>query len=326
MSFFKTHYTVTIDNIILIKGGAYNDIKKALRQWIDLYSKEFPDGLTFQLFKNGQENHVIQVDERVDNVRFFYLLNYLNYPEGIHYKIDIQGYTTGKTDDKFKNQNLLVYISPSDKDYDNVCITTSENKKFKLDFGGKIMELNEGRNYQIPNTDLFINPEVIILNKNSQNRKAASRNYIEKRFKIVSFIAIALFFVSLAISFFDTQTYIKAIFFFSMGLGLWFFIDYEMLQSDKYFIYSLIISVMFLSYTILVKIRLNRMDLDFIDFGSFSPLTLLVTQWPMRKIYLAIFNREPNVDKHGKFADLIYTIILLFGFAVLPLLIMDYIR
>ncbi|MGL4629843.1 MAG: hypothetical protein ACRCVT_01460 [Leadbetterella sp.] len=105
------------------------------------------------------------------------------------------------------------------------------------------------------------------------------------------------------------------------GLGLWFFTDYKMLQSDKYYIYGLIISVVFLSYCILVKNELNRTSIDFVNLGAFYPLTVLITQWPIRKIYLAIFKREPKVDKKGQFADFVYTCILFFGFAVLPLLI-----
>lgn len=31
---------MTTENLIWIKGGAYKDIKKALRQWIDLYANE----------------------------------------------------------------------------------------------------------------------------------------------------------------------------------------------------------------------------------------------------------------------------------------------
>jgi len=316
---------VIIDNLIIIKGGAYNDIKKALRQWIDLYSKDLPDGLTFQLFKNGCGNHIVHADKRIDNERFYYLVNYLNNPEGIQYKIDIEGFTTGKVDDKLHNKKLLVYISPNDNDFDNVFITTSENKKFKIDFGGKILELNEGKNFQIPNSNYIGTPEIVTLNKNEniRHQNEASKKNIEKRFKIVSFIAITLFFLSLLISFYDTPTYIKATLFFGMGLALWFFSDSEMLQSDKHYIYGLVISVVFLGYTILVKNELNRTDLQFVDLGAFYPLTLLIIQWPTRKIYLAIFKREPKVDKRGKFADLIYTLILFLGFAVLPFLIMD---
>lgn len=138
------------ENLIIIKGGEYNDIKKALKQWVDLYSSDLQNGLTFQLYKNGHGNHIIQADKRLDNERFYYLINYLNYPEEIEYNIDIEGFTIGKEDNQLQGKILLVYISPTDKEYDNVYVTTSENKNFKIDFGGKITETSENRGLNYP--------------------------------------------------------------------------------------------------------------------------------------------------------------------------------
>lgn len=149
------------------------------------------------------------------------------------------------------------------------------------------------------------------------------QNNVEKRFKIVLLIAFALFVSSLLILFIDSQIFIKTPFFFSMGLMFWFIFDNEMLKTNKYYIYCLIISVVFLSYTIFLKNELKRIDLGFADLGSLCPLTFLIIQWPTRKIYLNVFKREPKVDRHGKFADFIYTMILVFGAVVLSLLIGD---
>lgn len=77
------------NNLILINGGAYTEVKKALKKWIDLYSDQLENDLDFQLYKNGNGNHVIKVDDKLNNESFFYLVNYLNYPEGIDYKVDI---------------------------------------------------------------------------------------------------------------------------------------------------------------------------------------------------------------------------------------------
>ena len=316
------------DNTIFISGGAYDDIKKALRQWIVLYSIDLQDDLTFELFKNGRGNHVIKADQRLDNERFYYLVNYLNYPEEIQYKVDIKAFTTGKDENILKNKKLLVYISQKDKDGDNVFVTTYDNKNYKVDFGGKILEANEGKIFQLPDVANFDNPEIIKFDKKEitkHNEETSSKN-IEKRFKLILAITIALFILSLLTSFYDTQMFIKSTFFFGMGLGLWFFMDDEMLQSDKYYIYGFLISVVFLCYTVLVKKELNKTNLDFLDLGAFYPLTLLIVQWPTRKIYLALFKREPKVDKFGKFTDMIYSLILLIGFTVLPFLIMDNLR
>ncbi len=315
---------MTNENLIKISGGAYNDVKKALRQWIDLYTDDLQDGLTFELFKNGHGNHIILADERLDNERFYYLVNYLNYPEGIKYKIDVEGFTTGKENNVLKDQKLLVYISSTDRDGDNVFVSTSNNNNYKIDFASGISNTREQKLFRLPFHQNLDNPETLKVNKQVVSRqiKEKSKDSLEKRFRIISFIAIILFLTSLSTSFYNSQTFVEATFFFGMGLGLWFFIDFKMLRSDKYYFYSLIISVMFLGYTALIKKVLNNMEIDFVELGAFYPLTLLIIQWPTRKIYIMLFNREPEVDKHGKFVDLIYTLILFFGFAVLPFIIM----
>ena len=85
-----------MDNLITIKGGVYNDIKKALKQWIELYNDQLQDELTFELYKNGRGNHIIKADNRLDNELFYYLVNYLKYPKNIEYNIKIEGFTIGK--------------------------------------------------------------------------------------------------------------------------------------------------------------------------------------------------------------------------------------
>lgn len=221
-----------IDNLITIKGGAYNDIKKALRQWIELYSNDLQEDLTFQLFKNGRGNHIIQADKRLDNERFFYLINYLNFPEGIEYEIDIEGFTIGKDKNQLKNKSLLVYISRTDKDYDNVFVTTSENENFKVDFGGNITEIKDQRFFNHP-TDIILDyPETIKINRIPVLKKEEkiNENSIDKRFKIISIITLSLTLIGIIINQYDSQIFIKFVFLFGMGISTWFYADYKMLQ------------------------------------------------------------------------------------------------
>lgn len=310
----------------MIKGGAYNDIKKALRHWIDLYSKDLEDGLTFQLYKNGSGNHVIQADERLDNERFYYLVNYLNYPEGIKYKIDIEGFTTGKDKNNLKNKELLVYISPTDKEYDNVFVTTSENENFKVDFGGRISESREKRIYKQPNDIQFNNPEVLTVRKEmfvKNELGIKNSDSTDKRFKIISLIAVFLFiltFLTYSITQ-DVELFHKLTFFFGMGIWLWFFSDFEMLERLYLYKWCFIISILYGIYAI--SLINHYGDLDSIDlyFGALHPLTLLIIQKPLRHLYKTIFNREPKVDRHGKFADLVYTLILFLSSLLTPMLI-----
>jgi hypothetical protein len=162
-----------MNNFIQIKNGHYNDIKKALRQWIDLYSNDLPDDFAFKLYKHGQDCHIIKTDERLNNELFYYLINYLNYPENIEYNINIEGFTTGKEDNILKNKKLLIYISPTDEDYDNVFVTTNDGKNYKVDFGGKITEANEMHSFKQPADLILEKPEILRVNKKEYSEKTS---------------------------------------------------------------------------------------------------------------------------------------------------------
>jgi len=185
---------MTPNNLIIIKGGAYLDIKKALKQWIDIYLEKLQEDFVFKLFKNGRGKHIILADERLENNLFYFLVNHLDCPEGIDYKIDIEGFTTGKEDNILKDKKLLVYISSTDKDGDNVFVTTSENENFKVDFGGKIKETSEVKIYNPPMDLTFINPEIIKVDKaefRQKQKEEAER--LKNKFKIYLVILMLLF-------------------------------------------------------------------------------------------------------------------------------------
>lgn len=317
---------MTIDNLIIIIGGSYNDIKKALQQWIELYSEDLSTDLTFELYRNGRRNHIIKADDRLDNERFYYLINYLNYPEGIEYKIDIEGFTTVNEQKELQNQKILVYISANDTEGDNVFAVTSDNETFKIDFGGKVIRVNNIKTYKTPDIPQLSNPEIIRPNKKqaSNNRKEKSKDNPEKRFRIISLIALGLLIISLLTLLKDNHTFFKATFFVGMGLGVWFFGDYKMLQVDKYYLYCLFIAIIFLSYGLLIKKQFSDSVLKLADLGSLYPISLLIVQKPLRLIYKKILKREPVIDRPPPtFWDFIYTILLFLAFAVLPLIIMD---
>lgn len=314
---------MTIDNLIIIKGGAYNDIKKALRQWINLYSNDLPDGLTFKIFKNGRGNHIIQVDTSLDNESFFYLISYLNYPEDIDYKIDIEGYTTGKDKNQLKDKDLLVYILSADKEYDNVFVATSENENFKIDFGGKITETVENKIFNYPTELIFEYPETIKINRKAivHKEEKINTNRLENRFKIFSIITFSLTIIGLIVNLFEPEIFRKISFFLGLGIGLWFFHDYKMLQSDKLYLYCLCIAAGYLLFILAINGEFNK---GILDFGAIYPITFLIVQKPTRLLYKTIFNREPEVERPPKsYWDIPYMMILFLALAVLPFIIMD---
>ena len=319
-------FALTIDNLIIINGGEYNDVKKALRQWIDLYSDNLQNDLTFELYKNERGHHIIKADGKLDNERFYYLVNYLNYPERIEYKINIEGFTTAKEQKELQNQKILVYISPNDTEGDNVFVVTSDNETFKIDFGGKIIRVNGNKVYRVPDIPQLSNPEIIRLHKKqtANGKKEKSKDNLEKRFRTISLIALSSLIVSLLALLKDNNTFFKATFFLGMGLGVWFLADYKMLQVDKYYLYCFFIAIAFLSYGILIKRQFSESIITLPDLGSLYPISLLIVQKPLRLIYKRIFKREPVVDRPPPtFWDFIYTLLLFLAFAVLPFIIMD---
>ncbi len=299
------------DNLIVIKGGSYIDVKKALKQWINLYSKDLQDGLAFQLYKNGRGNHIIQADKKLDNERFYYLINYLNYPEGIEYKIEIEGFTTGKENNKLQGQNLLVYISPDDKDYDNVFVTTSENENFKVDFGGRIIETNESKIFQLPNDIIFDSPETIVVEQKqsirTQIESESTENQLKKRFTIISTILISAFALTYLILK-DDESFFIINYIIAFVVWGWLFIDYKILQIDKLYYRAVLLGILILGCRYLPDSYNNH---PLFLTGTSMPLLLLIIQRPMRFVFKHLMKREPVVEKPApSFADFIYIITL----------------
>ena len=142
-------------------------------------------------------------------------------------------------------------------------------------------------------------------------------------YRVISYIVLALLLASVIAISINHQTFYKSTFFLGMGLGLWFFGDYKMLQIDKYYNYSFFIAILFLGYGLLIKQFIN-INLDLVDLGSYYPLSLLLVQKPLRLIFKQTLNREPVIDKPPPtFWDGVYTILLFLAFAVLPFIIMD---
>lgn len=313
-----------MENLILIKNGSYSDIKKALTQWIELYADDLQSDFTFHLFKNGRGNHVIQADERLDNTRFYYLVNYLSYPVGIEFLFDVEGFTTGKDDDQLKDKRLSVYIFPTDTEYDNVFVTTSDNENFKVDFGGGITRVNESRTYQPPPELKLENPEVVKVKqgKKVQERDLGGETALAKRFNILAAIAISLLFVGYLTLYIDPSFFRTFSIALGAALGMWFFADHVMLRSNKYYIYCLGIAFGYLAMIVLI---LNRLDRSVADYGAIYPLSLLLVQKPTQFLFKSVIKREPIVDTPPRsFWDVIYMFILLLGMTALPFIILDH--
>lgn len=318
-----------MENIIKIEGGAYTDVKKALRQWISLYSENIDESLKFEVFKNGKGNHVIRVDERIDITSFFYLINYLKYPENIKYKINVEGFTIGKEHVELLDKRLLIYISENDKNYDNVYVVTEENKTYTIDFGGKITELPNERKYAYPKLNDLSNPEILKVRKKEKsiNEIQEDRKSIHKRFKIISLISLLLICLSYLALLDGTVLFVQTTFFIGIGIATWFFSDYKMLRVNTFYFFSLLIAFIYLAYGFILKQVFPGMKVELISLGAFFPLSLLIIQRPLRLLYITIFKKEPIIiNVYGTLRDFAYTIILFLSLIAIPFLIADFLK
>jgi hypothetical protein len=320
---------MTLDNLIIVKGGSYNDVKKALKQWISEYHKDLNDDFQFKVFKNGRGNHVIQADEKLDNCKFNYLLNYIQYPTDIEYKVSVVGFTLAKDpkiyDSELIGKRIQVYIPDDDIEFDVVNVVSEYNKGYKVDFVGKTSKVINYREYL--NIDLDLNllapPEIVKTDikaiKEQENEE--SLKSIEKRFKLITLIALAFGVLTSLTIFLNTKLFIDLNFFLSIAIGAWLFGDYKLLQVDKFYLYSSLLASGLFLYGLLIKNFIFSTSPDYVKIGFLYPISILIIQKPSRILFKLLLKREPVIEKHPPtFWDGVYTIILFIGLAILPLI------
>ena len=318
-------------NVIEVKGATLAEIKKALNDWINLYSENFSSKLIFNIHNAGRKHQIIVVDQKLDSEHFFYLLNYLKFPLGLEYNIEIKGNTkANNVDEKINNQELLVYISEKENEFDNVYAVTESLQYYKIDFGGNVNPVIDNESFININTENLKTPHTLSTNTNNvkSSNIEKSNTQIDKRFRIILYIFLILNSVYLLLPYLtqNPRTIIQTTFLISLGMFGWFILDERMLQLNHYYKKCILISTTYLFLGVTFE-RMNNFEFSNFPLFMFGvPLMFLLIQFPTRLLYLKIFNREPKIDKHGKFADMIYTLIVGFSPIILTIIIYDYIH
>lgn len=320
---------MTDSNFIIIQGGAFTDIKKALRQWIDLYSESIDKRCSLELYKNGIGKHIVKVDNQIDNERFCYLLNYLKYPENITYNASIVGFLT-VTDLKIFPQiklgsKIQIFIPDFDKEYDNVYAVTSDNETYKFDFGGKTTKVDFISKYQKSEIDLnsLADPDILKVSKRNVKLEKPNPKAIGKRFNIISIIIFLLFGLSYLLI---KQGNNFIIFNFALGFGVtfWFFWDYKMLQLNEFYLKSLLIGLLIGLFGYYLYQDYGSINKNMIINSAIMPLFFLFTQRIYRFIFKTLAKREPIVDKPApSFVDGVYMFALLMTTILIPTLMIN---
>jgi len=151
---------------------------------------------------------------------------------------------------------------------------------------------------------------------------------IAKRFKILLLLSIILIATNLFTVFVLQEIYwIDRSSWLLIGIvSFWLFLDSEMLQFIDYYLGCLCLAIILVGVGFLTKSIHPNISIVSTAW-SMSSLTLLLVQWPSRKLYLLLFDREPEIEfDTGKFVDIFYSMILYFSAMLIPILIMEWIK
>ncbi len=309
-------------DFVVLDGAPYEKVKTALENWISLYQERLDTTYSFEIFELKNNKQLIRINKPLPEFLFYFLVNYLHFPEGINYQVNIRGYCVEQHFKALINKKLMVFISPDCKEFDNVFVTTSDNQTFKVDFGGRITKQDKTTPYSKYEPVELTNSEVIKVKQNTKAQKMKNQavGFSLSRFKFLWSFAL----VSLLVLFTtDNQTTERFGAFLAFIIYLWLFADYKMLQNSKQQWYSLIFSFGFMlilsSMGILYVIN-NRA----FYISLMLPFIFLLIQKYMRKAFLAKMKREPVIQRPApSFADGAYTFLLLIITLLLPVLILN---
>lgn len=133
------------DKIIWIENISKQEIHTALQDFCDLYNVKTYEVLP-RLIPYSSTEYAIVFPYDISFELYCYLINYLSFPEKIEKTFPALGYCTLST-----QQKAMLYMSNNDTEYDNVYITTDNNKCYKNGFalGKQMQELPTiDKNYQ----------------------------------------------------------------------------------------------------------------------------------------------------------------------------------
>ena len=137
---------------ISVSGPSAEKMNEAVQAMSNLYvDVDYARGI--EVYKS-KDRFIINFKMLPDFERFKYFVNYLHYPEVDDYRAEVRGYwTLDRSDDlneKHPGKRVMLYVSPLDKDGDNVNGVIAEGTEtYKLGFssGEEYVPLN---NLEIP--------------------------------------------------------------------------------------------------------------------------------------------------------------------------------
>lgn len=310
-------------NTIYITGGTYALLIKALEQWIEAYTDVLNPDFIFQINPVSNNKHIIIADKRLDNELFFFLVNYIKFPANIEYNISLKAYAILKS--HFTGKQAMIYIDENNKESDNVNAVTTDNEILKFDFGGKSKQINNSDViFTLPDFQLSDSKHSkIIKPKEKKNYKTNDNTESSASLQINIIIAICVI-ILIGTALFSHKNFFfyNALVFF--GYGLLLFNLYKLLQHPKAYKKALIFSAAIAIYGIILLLtsHTDEKEKDIIFYLSLSPVIFLLYQKPIRLKFIALYGKEPIIERLNKDSDFIYGLVL-FGLTAATLYLLS---
>ncbi|RYM34552.1 hypothetical protein ERX46_04040 [Brumimicrobium glaciale] len=301
-------------DIIYIENTGFLDIRITLEQWIELYLDDLDSDLKFKLFKYDKSHTVIELSKEIENKLFNFLMNYLTYPDNKREASSVKGFTQIRDKKIFPSsllgQPVQIYVSKNDSEYDNVNGVIPSGDTYKIDFGGKIIQMDTELSYSKPAVSYTSSKlEIIGINKEKISKKNDDVDLakFEKRFLWISIIYFFSFLISIYITQ-NTSDFDTTISVFTFALAFWAILEEKLLRFDTVYFKLLVLSIFVggLGYYLSFELQEN-----FWSVITRLPFFFLISFRFLRFLYVKRYNREPVYEKNAKLIeDKIFSILL----------------
>ena len=317
------------DKIIIIKNCTQTELQAILEDWCALYPPKSRVRTIFEIAEMGANTLVLKVDKRIDDTRFFFLVNYCAYPIGSQKTFEAVGYIDAVK--ALQGRKAYVFNDESDPDHDNVWLITEDNETYKFDFGKtdkRVATDNGGKHIRIATENKYKELDANRLpqkyekfvvrtesNSNKGREKAREekrKRRLEKRFPIISrilLVGIPVFFlIHTLFSLFDTFYLV----FSSSGLIAWWFIgDYKIFNDAKRTWICVAISLLCVGFGLYV-------DSEMLELSA-VPLASVIVMWIVNRFIINQFSLKINSDLMITNIVSLRTMLLLFISALLSI-------
>ena len=186
-----------MNNLIIVKGNAYSEIKRLLQELhtLPLYDVGLQKNIDFELYKLADDLLVIRANRRLGVAFFSTLLYHIDAPEYKKHKAEIRGYITGLNSNELKNKKLMMYVSKRGAKHSVFAISEC-GAHYRIGATGKATLLD----FQIAiyrNPEINLNdtvPEIIPVVHIKEPRKLTKKEKtaIEKIDKTIYYLALLL--------------------------------------------------------------------------------------------------------------------------------------